>query len=239
MNWWGWAICGIDDSANVDIVNPLAQRRFGHYLISANLKLILLIDGWGISWEIALRWMFLDLTDGNLIIVQVMAWYRQAIPFTIANHDLICWRIYGNSKPSPRDFSYKDKTVSRQSYLYSGILVPGKTVFVLKWGTGFNGSNKSLSCLAIIVLINENFVTNTGVYIPLQWCHNEPVGVSNHQPHDCLLNRLFKAQIKENIQAPRYGLLWGEFTEFPAQRASYAENVSIWWYHHVFEHMRV
>ena len=32
---------------------------------------------------------------------------------------------------------------------------------------------------------------------PLQWRHNERDGVSNHQPHDCLLNRLFKTQIKE------------------------------------------
>ena len=37
-------------------------------------------------------------------------------------------------------------------------------------------------------------------------------GVSNHQSHDCLLNCLFKAQIKENIKAPRYWPLWGEFT---------------------------
>ena len=46
----------------------------------------------------------------------------------------------------------------------------------------------------------------------LQWRHNELDGVSNHQPHDCLLNRLFKAQIKENIKAPRHWPLWGEFT---------------------------
>ena len=38
----------------------------------------------------------------------------------------------------------------------------------------------------------------------LQWHHNECDGVSNHQPHDCLLNRLFKAQIKENIKARRH-----------------------------------
>ena len=44
----------------------------------------------------------------------------------------------------------------------------------------------------------------------LQWCHNEHVGVSNRQPHDCLLNRLFKAQIKENIKAPRHWPLCGE-----------------------------
>ena len=44
-----------------------------------------------------------------------------------------------------------------------------------------------------------------------------------------------QAQIKENIKAPRHWPLCGEFTgtgEFPAQRASNAENVSIWWRHH-------
>ena len=48
--------------------------------------------------------------------------------------------------------------------------------------------------------------------ITLQWRHNEHEGVSNYQPHDCLLNRLFKAQIKENITVPRHCPLWGEFT---------------------------
>ena len=49
-------------------------------------------------------------------------------------------------------------------------------------------------------------------HVTLQWCHNERVGVSNHQPRDCLLNRLFKAQIKENIKARRHWSLCGEFT---------------------------
>ena len=56
-----------------------------------------------------------------------------------------------------------------------------------------------------------------------------------------LASRLFtqsfiQAQIKENIKAPRHWPLCGEFTgtgEFHAQRASNAENVSIWWRHHV------
>ena len=41
--------------------------------------------------------------------------------------------------------------------------------------------------------------------------------------------------MKENIKAPRHWPLCGEVTgtgEFPAQRASYAENASIWWRHH-------
>ena len=46
---------------------------------------------------------------------------------------------------------------------------------------------------------------------PLQWRHNEHNGVLNHQPHHCLLNRLFR-QLKENIKAPRHWPLCGEFT---------------------------
>ena len=46
----------------------------------------------------------------------------------------------------------------------------------------------------------------------LQWRHNGNDGVSNHQPRDCLLSDLFKAQIKENIKAPRHWPLWREFT---------------------------
>ena len=48
--------------------------------------------------------------------------------------------------------------------------------------------------------------------VALQWCHNERDGVPNHQPHDCLLCRLFNAQIKENIKATHHLPLWAEFT---------------------------
>ena len=48
------------------------------------------------------------------------------------------------------------------------------------------------------------------VHISLQWRHNGRNGVPNHQHHDCLLNRLFKAQIKENIKAPHHWSLCGE-----------------------------
>ena len=50
-----------------------------------------------------------------------------------------------------------------------------------------------------------------GLEYTLQWRHNERDGVSNHQHHDCLLNGLFKAQIKENIKALRHWPVWGEF----------------------------
>ena len=55
----------------------------------------------------------------------------------------------------------------------------------------------------------------------LQWRHNGCDGVSNHQPHDCLLNRLFKAQFKENIKALRHWPWCGNSpvtVEFPTRR---------------------
>ena len=69
----------------------------------------------------------------------------------------------------------------------------------------------------------------------LQWRHNDHDGVSNHQPHDCLLNRLFRRRSKKTSKLRVTGLCAGNSPvpgEFPAQRASTAENVSIWWRHH-------
>ena len=69
----------------------------------------------------------------------------------------------------------------------------------------------------------------------LRWRHNGLDSVSNHQPHDCLLNRLFKRRSKKTSKLCVTGLCAGNSPgtgEFPAQMASYAENVSIWWRHH-------
>ena len=72
--------------------------------------------------------------------------------------------------------------------------------------------------------------------ISLQWRHNERDGVSKHQPHDCLLNSLFRRRSQKTSTLRVTGLCAGNSPvtgEFPAQRASNAENVSIWWRHHV------
>ena len=62
----------------------------------------------------------------------------------------------------------------------------------------------------------------------LEWHHNGRDGVSNHQPHDCLLKCLFRCRSKKTSKLRVTGLC-----EFPVQMASNAENVSIWWRHHV------
>ena len=83
----------------------------------------------------------------------------------------------------------------------------------------------------------------------LLWRHNGRDGVSNHQPHDCLLNRSFRRWSKKTSKLRVTDLCAGNSPvtgEFPAQMASNAtdawalsvgciisgNNVSIWWRHH-------
>ena len=69
----------------------------------------------------------------------------------------------------------------------------------------------------------------------LRWRHNGNDGVSNHQPRHCLLKRLFRRRSKKTSKLRVTGLCAGNSPgtgEFPAQIASNAENVSIWWRHH-------
>ena len=61
-------------------------------------------------------------------------------------------------------------------------------------------------------------------------------GVSNHQPHHCLLNRLFGYSSKKTPKLRVTGLCAGNSPgtgDFPTQMVSNAENVSVWWRHHV------
>ena len=71
---------------------------------------------------------------------------------------------------------------------------------------------------------------------PLRWRHNRRDGVSNNLSDCCLLNRLFRRRSKKTSKLRVTGLCARTSPvtgEFPAQRASNEENVSIWWRHHV------
>ena len=75
------------------------------------------------------------------------------------------------------------------------------------------------------------------IQFTLQWRHNERDGVLNHRRLNCLLNRLFRRRSKETSKLRITGLCEGNSSvigEFPIQRASNAEVVSIWWRLHVF-----
>ena len=63
--------------------------------------------------------------------------------------------------------------------------------------------------------------------VTLQWRQNERGGVSNHQPHDCLLNRLFRHRSKKTSKFRISGLCAGNSPvtgELSAQRTSNAEK---------------
>ena len=49
-----------------------------------------MVDSWGINCEIALRWMFLDLTDDKLTLAKIMAWFHQATRHYMNQ----CWLRY-------------------------------------------------------------------------------------------------------------------------------------------------
>ena len=82
-----------------DWINSLTTGKFWwnfRYLIFQKISVI---DGWGISCELALRWMSLDLTDDKSTLVQVMAWCHQATSHYLNQ----CWPRsllpYGVTRP--------------------------------------------------------------------------------------------------------------------------------------------
>ena len=68
-------------------LNSLAPGRFKVNFRWVILKLILMVNGWGISCEIALIWVSLDHTYDKSTLVQVMAWCRQATSHYMSQ----CW----------------------------------------------------------------------------------------------------------------------------------------------------
>ena len=77
----------------------------------------------------------------------------------------------------------------------------------------------------------RNFQYKEKTIVTLRWRHNGHDSLSNHQPHDCLLNHLFRRRSKKTSKLRVTGLCAGNSPmtgEFPAQRASNADDVSIW-----------
>ena len=86
-------------SSHCKSFNSLTTGKFEWYFRYLIFQMISVIDGWGISCELALRWMSLDLTDEKSTLVQVMAWCHQA-----TSHYLSQWwprslSPYGVARP--------------------------------------------------------------------------------------------------------------------------------------------
>ena len=114
-------------------------------------------------------------------------------------------------------------------------MTPGATLGNIPrfmWGVGWCSRGASCSkCYAQSRCHYLPFHSHTKSYT-LQWPYNGRDGVSNHKPHGCLLNRLFGRWWTETSKLRVTGLCAGNSPV--TQMASNAENVSIWWRHHVY-----
>ena len=89
------------ESSSICSVNSLAPGKFEwnfRYLI---FQIISVIDGWGISCELALRWTSLNLTDDKSTLVLVMVWCHQATSLYLSQ----CWPNVVLFNP-PKTFPY-------------------------------------------------------------------------------------------------------------------------------------
>ena len=73
-----------------DVVNSLVPGRFDWDFKEVIFKLHLVTDGWGISNEVAIRWMSQDFTKDKSTLVQVLAWCHQATCHYLSQ----CWPRY-------------------------------------------------------------------------------------------------------------------------------------------------
>ena len=185
-------------------LNSLAPGKFEWNSRHVIFKQILVIDGWGISCEIALIWMSLDFTDDQSTLVQVMAWCRQATRHYLSQ----CW---------PRSLSPYGVT-GPQWVKMDALKLAVHVLFLLVW-------------FSACMYVPNSFISGW----PRSWSMREDVtnvtsshwlgpcsatyrkrslllhynNVINHQPHHCLLRRLFGSRSKKTSKLRVTGLCAG------------------------------
>ena len=91
------------------IINSLAPGKFEWNFRHVIFRQILVIDGGGISCEIALIWMSLEFTDDQSTLDQVMAWCHQATSHYLSQ----CWprslSPYGAARPQSISWTFPVK----------------------------------------------------------------------------------------------------------------------------------
>ena len=114
----------------------------------------------------------------------------------------------------------------RQALSSPGVHVDGETY------RRTSSESQSYSSFSLFARVNINGFYKIMRYVVIIHVKFSETCISNHQPHGCLLNCLFRRRSKETSKLRLTGLCEGNSPgtgEFHAQRASNAETVFIWW----------
>ena len=186
-------------------------------------------------WSKCIRWIYRKLSQlkalNNFQQLHILIFSFDLVLLNILGDDL--WRSYYLNKIGPWSPMVSQRFEYCSQSIFESVLCEWQNSFVTS-STQFEVWTLFLTHMAwsgtpLETEVNELDQTT------LQWRHNGHDGVSNHQPHHCLLDRLFRRKSKKTSKFRVTGLWEGNSPvtgEFLAQRASNAENVSIWWRHH-------
>ena len=94
-----WALCQRMASLGHNELTHWSLGDLNEVLDKYIFKLVLVLGGWGMSCDIAWRWMTLDLNDDKSTLIQAMAWCHQATSHYLSQ----CWPSfmspYGIARP--------------------------------------------------------------------------------------------------------------------------------------------
>ena len=142
--------------------------------------------------------------------------------------EIICYMFIKSSADENTHFTHYDNKRIMHSCCWQAISCDRNTTRPLKSALFF----QPLTPLAFSLVHQKIYAAHL---IALQWRHSGHDCISNHRRLDCLFNRLFRRRSKKTSKSRVAGLCEGNSPvtgEFPAQRASNAENASNWWRHH-------
>ena len=178
-------------------INTLRPRQNERHFTDDTFKRIFLNENIRISIKISLKFVPMGPTNNNPALVQIMAWRRSgdkplSEPMMVSFLTHLCvtrpqWvkgRLPWNQKPIHR------LHVTYQMFL--SIFVPGNDGILEnceKCKPDITDSYPDFSCRLTVDSSSDTLFS-------LQWRHNDHDSVSNHQPHGCLFNRLFRRRSK-------------------------------------------
>ena len=153
---------------------------------------------------------------------------KRKLGFTLALWELMLFK--------PDDLHYflffmkGDSHVSGKWYSHSNYSL---TVFIEYLNSNTTKWMQPRNTYIDLIIMSLNFLIMGSPYNSIPYWYGRG-SVPNHQPQHCLLNRSFRRRLKKTSKLRVTGLCAGNSPgtgEFPAQMASNAENVSIWWRH--------